>query len=187
MRAPSFQVLGTLFGLSELILAIVKGSKAGGVSRDRGSLWLLWAVILACIGLANALAFWSPQANSLLLHRLRFAGVALVVAGLTLRWYAIIHLGRYFTVNVSIAADHAVVESGPYRFVRHPSYSGALTAFLGLGICAENWLSLLVLVVPITLAFLRRIAIEEAALIEALGSNYTVYAARTRRLIPGIY
>jgi protein-S-isoprenylcysteine O-methyltransferase len=80
-----------------------------------------------------------------------------------------------------------VVDSGPYRLVRHPSYSGSLIAFLGLGICSENYLSLLVLLLPVTLAFLRRISIEEAALNEALGSDYKAYTARTRRLIPWIY
>lgn len=187
MTPRSFEILGSLFGLSELLLALAKRSGKGSVSRDRGSLWLLWAVILVCVGLANAFIRLVPQAGSAFLHEIRFLGVALVLAGLSLRWYAIVHLGRYFTVNVSVAADQRVVDSGPYGLVRHPSYAGALVAFLGLGICSENYASLLVLLLPVALAFLRRIAIEEAALIDALGSNYTVYAARTRRLIPGIY
>jgi protein-S-isoprenylcysteine O-methyltransferase len=136
---------------------------------------------------ANALPFEMPRANSTLLHGARFLGVALVAMGLSLRWYAIVHLGRYFTVNVSVAADQKVVVSGPYRLIRHPSYAGALVAFIGLGICSENYGSLVVLVVPIALAFLRRIAIEEAALGEALGSSYTSYAARTKRLIPWVF
>lgn len=183
----SLKVLGSLFGLSELLLALLKRSKAGSVSKDRGSLWRLWAVILASIGLANALAILVPQLYGAWLHGIRFAGVALVIAGLSLRWYAIVHLGRFFTVDVSIAADQRVVDSGPYRLIRHPSYAGALVAFLGLGICSENYVSLLVLVVPVTLIFLHRIRIEEAVLNEALGKNYTVYVGRTKRLIPWIY
>ena len=107
--------------------------------------------------------------------------------GLALRWWAIVHLGRYFTVNVSIAIDHKVVDSGPYRLLRHPSYTGALVAFLGLGICSGNYGSLLAFTVPVALVFLRRIAIEEAALTAALAGDYTAYAARTKRLIPWIY
>jgi len=114
-------------------------------------------------------------------------GVGLFIAGLVLRWMAIIHLGRYFTVDVAIAEDHRLIESGPYRFVRHPSYSGALLAFAGFGICLGNWISLLVLIVPISWAFLRRIEIEESVLMQALGDTYAAYSRRTRRLVPFVY
>ena len=187
MNLTSVQVLGPLFCLSELLLARFKYSKEGGPSKDRGSLWLLWAVISLSIGWAFGMASHVPRAHSELLSDIRPLGVALLLLGLALRWWAIIYLGRYFTVNVAIAADHKVVDTGPYRLVRHPSYAGALVAFLGLGICFENTASLVVIVVPITLAFLRRIAVEEAALTRALGSEYSAYAARTKRLIPWVY
>jgi protein-S-isoprenylcysteine O-methyltransferase Ste14 len=96
-------------------------------------------------------------------------------------------LGRFFTVNVAIAKDHRVVSDGPYRFVRHPSYTGALVAFIGLGILVHNWMAALLLVVPITIMFLWRIHIEERALSAALGKAYTDYMARTKRLIPFVY
>ena len=106
---------------------------------------------------------------------------------MALRWYAIFYLGRLFTVNVAIAADHTLIDSGPYRTIRHPSYTGALLVFLGLGISFGNWLSLIIVVVPTSLAFMQRIAIEEAALARALGDSYLRYMARTKRLIPGVY
>jgi protein-S-isoprenylcysteine O-methyltransferase len=110
-----------------------------------------------------------------------------LVGGLALRWYAIFYLGRLFTVNVAIAADHTLIDSGPYRTIRHPSYPGALLVFLGLGIPFGNWLSLIIVVVPTSLAFMQRIAIEQAALTRALGDSYLRYRARTKRLIPGVY
>lgn len=97
------------------------------------------------------------------------------------------YLGRLFTVNVAIAADHTLIDSGPYRTIRHPSYTGALLVFPGLGISFGNWLSLIIVVVPTSLAFMQRIAIEEAALTRALGDSYPRYMARTKRLIPGVY
>lgn len=187
MRTPYAEALGTLYFLSEGLLFLVKRSKEGSTSRDRGSLRLLWGVILLSIVLANVAAAQVPQAYSPLLHQLRHAGLVLFALGLVLRWYAIIHLGRFFTVNVAIAPDHRVVDTGPYAFVRHPSYSGALAAFVGLGICSENWLALALLVVPITAAFRRRMAIEEAALHAALGEAYRAYAIRTKRLIPWVF
>ena len=104
-----------------------------------------------------------------------------------MRWYAIFYLGRLFTVNVAIAADHTLIDSGPYRTIRHPSYTGALLVCLGLGISLGNWLSLIIVVAPTSLAFMQRIAIEEAALARALGDSYLRYMARTKCLIPGVY
>jgi protein-S-isoprenylcysteine O-methyltransferase len=72
-------------------------------------------------------------------------GAALFAAGLALRWYAIVYLGRFFTVNVAISKDHRLIDTGPYRFIRHPSYTGAIMAFVGVfasGFCLHNWASL---------------------------------------------
>jgi len=114
-------------------------------------------------------------------------GFLLFLGGLILRWYSIGYLGRYFTIDVSISAEHKLIDSGPYRCILHPTYTGALLAFLGLGFCFGNWLSILFLTVPIIAAFLWRIWIEERALTDALGENYRAYVERTKRLIPFVY
>jgi protein-S-isoprenylcysteine O-methyltransferase len=90
-------------------------------------------------------------------------------------------------VNVAVAADHQLVDSGPYRWIRHPSYSGLVLIFLGLGLSGGNWLSLLLVLLPPLLVLQRRIRIEEAVLRGALGNAYVRYCARTRRLIPFVY
>ena len=115
------------------------------------------------------------------------AGVVLFVAGLILRWWAIITLGRFFTVDVTIEKDHDLVERGPFRFVRHPSYTGVLLAFIGFGLSLCNWAALLVILVPIGAAFIRRMNVEEDALSRALGSRYAEYVKRTKRLVPFVY
>ena len=187
MTLTSPQVLGPLFGLSEFGLLLAKRSRAGAASADEGSLRMLWVVILCSLGLATLAGILLPGANSAFLIRLRPLAAALFIGGLALRWYAIVYLGRLFTVNVAIAADHSLIDSGPYRYIRHPSYSGALLAFLGLGISFGNLVSLALVVVPPSLAFMRRIAIEEMALSRALGERYVHYMARSKRLIPGLY
>jgi protein-S-isoprenylcysteine O-methyltransferase len=105
---------------------------------------------------------------------------------LVLRWTAILTLGRFFTANVTIHEGQMVIAAGPYRYVRHPSYAGLLLAFLGLGVFFGNWLSLGVLMIPITLAVIHRIRLEESMLVSALGPAYNAYCARTKRLIPGV-
>jgi protein-S-isoprenylcysteine O-methyltransferase len=183
----AIELMGLIFGLSEFGLLIFK--RAGGNARDadRNTLRWLWPGIAVCISAGVVIAYALPQFHAGWLLRLHALGVALFAFGLLLRWYAIFYLGRFFTVDVAIAADHRVIDSGPYRWVRHPSYSGALLACLGYGIVLGSWLSLLMVTLPIAAMLMRRIAVEEAALSAALGEAYRRYAARTRRLIPFVW
>ena len=177
-----------LFPLSEVGLGYFRRAKTRDSSlQDRGTIWVLWAAILVAVAVAiwasripfGQLSFGRPWSTGLAL--------ALLLVGLALRWAAIVTLGRLFTVNVAIQDAHRLVESGPYRFVRHPSYSGLLLAFLGLGLAFGSWLSILALVVPIFGAVSCRIAAEERALLAAFASVYGDYCARTKRLVPGLY
>ena len=113
--------------------------------------------------------------------------VIVFALGTALRWWAVVHLGRFFTVDVTVASDHRVVDSGPYRAMRHPSYTGVLMQFVGWALSLGNAFALPVVVVPIFLALAYRIRVEEAALRGALGEEYSAYCRRTRRLVPGIY
>jgi protein-S-isoprenylcysteine O-methyltransferase Ste14 len=187
MNLLSAYIIGPLFGLSELSLSLLKRSRGGATRADAGSLRAIWLVVLAALVLAALADFYVPAAASPLLEGLRRWAVGIFIAGLALRWYAVWYLGSLFTVDVAIAADHRLIDTGPYRYVRHPSYSGVLLEFLGLGLAYANWLSLVLLMLPVGLVFARRMRVEEAALIGALGGVYAQYMTRTRRLIPGIY
>ena len=187
MRLPNPLLLGAIYGLSELYLAFTRHSPAQAVSHDRRSLLLLWTVIVVSLWLGIQMIWLLPGAAVPFPTVFYILGFILFLGGLALRWYSIGYLGRYFTVNVSISAEHKLIDSGPYRYVRHPSYSGALLAFIGLGLCFGNWLSILFLTVPILAAFLWRIRIEEDALLDALGEKYRAYMRRTKRLIPWVY
>jgi protein-S-isoprenylcysteine O-methyltransferase Ste14 len=96
-------------------------------------------------------------------------------------------LGRFFTVDVRVHSDQTVVQRGPYRWVRHPSYSGLLIFFVGVGLALSNWLSLIILAVVPAAGLLVRIRSEERALLAALGDEYRRYAATRRRLFPGVW
>jgi protein-S-isoprenylcysteine O-methyltransferase len=188
MNKSLASVLGLIYVLSELSLTLKRRARAGeSRNEDRGSLALLWIVIVASVVSAFDIAHAFPAAGMGAVRTLRFLGIAAFAAGLAIRWYSIVHLGRFFTVNVAIAANHRLINTGPYRFVRHPSYTGALMAFLGLALCLGNWASLAVMLVPIFLVFLRRMHVEEGALLQALGDQYRDYMHRTKRLIPAVY
>jgi protein-S-isoprenylcysteine O-methyltransferase len=176
-----------LFGLSEIVLAFVRRAHGeGATTRDRGSVAALWLTNCAAIAAAIALAGWAPGRLRLTPAVRETIAIALMGGGLLLRWVSIVTLGRFFTVNVATHHGHQVVDHGPYRYVRHPSYTGLLVIFLGMGVFFGSWLSIVVLMIPITIALLARIRIEEEALVGALGADYEAYRARTKRLIPGL-
>lgn len=187
MKFPSLDVVGAALLVSEVALVLVKRSKSRATGKDRFTLPLLWTVIGVSIFAGIFLRAAFPQGR--LPHPQVFyvLGLILFVLGLIIRWVAIIHLGRFFTVNVAIAQDHELITTGPYRYVRHPSYTGTLLVFLGFGLCMLHILSVAAVFLPITLAFLWRIHVEETALQEAFGERYRNYAASTARILPGLY
>jgi protein-S-isoprenylcysteine O-methyltransferase len=179
-------VIGLIYWASEMLLAIAKRRGQRDAAADAGSLRLIWIVVGVSIGAAFYVAHAFPQATWPDVGIAHAAGVASFVLGAALRWYSIFYLGRYFTIDVRVGADQHVVDSGPYRFIRHPSYTGAFLQFLGLALCIGNALSVLMLV-PIVLVFLYRMRVEEVALERGLGEAYASYRRRTKRLIPFVY
>jgi protein-S-isoprenylcysteine O-methyltransferase len=116
-----------------------------------------------------------------------FAGIGLMLLGIALRWYSVAVLGKYFTFDVAIHDGQVLVETGPYRYIRHPSYTGALLSLLGFGLSLENWAGLAAGIACLGFAYAYRIPVEEAALGSALGDTYTQYQKRTWRLVPFLY
>jgi len=114
-------------------------------------------------------------------------GELLMLAGIALRVWAMVALGRFFTFVVGISTDHRVVRAGPYRVIRHPGYAGVLLTLLGFGIAQANWWSVLLMLLVPPLAFAVRIRAEEATLVAALGEEYVAYARATAGLIPGVW
>jgi protein-S-isoprenylcysteine O-methyltransferase len=177
-----------LFPASEIVLARLKRASSGvAYVHDRGSMRLLWLVIITSVCIAIACQWVSAARLHVSAVFLETLGLGLMIAGLAIRWVSIFTLGRFFTVDVAVQTDHTLIETGLYRHIRHPSYSGLLLTFLGLGVIFVNWLSLVVLVVPITLAVLNRIAKEESVLRDGLGASYAAYCSRTKRLVPGLF
>ncbi|MDP9298784.1 MAG: isoprenylcysteine carboxylmethyltransferase family protein [Actinomycetota bacterium] len=114
-------------------------------------------------------------------------GLAIAASGVVFRTWAIVTLGRFFTYDVTIQPGHRVVTSGPYRWVRHPSYTGGLVGLLGLGVALGSAAAVLALVVVPLVGLLIRVRHEERTLRTALGTEYDAYAAGRPRLLPGIW
>jgi protein-S-isoprenylcysteine O-methyltransferase Ste14 len=182
--ADLFVACAAAWALFELVLAI---RVRGGSGRDRSVLPLTLSVIG---GLALG-QFVARRAAGLALPGPGLWPVALGAAvfalGLGLRGWAVHELGRFFKFTVVVQADHRVVDTGPYRLIRHPSYTGLLMAELGLGIMLGTWLTIPACLLPPLIAFGVRLVTEERVLARELGDPYRAYMARTRRLVPGVW
>lgn len=156
-------------------------------TRDRGTLNLL----IVTIFISLALGIWLARRDDGQLATpnvpLLWLGMTLMIGGLLLRWWAVHSLAHFFTVDIAIQPGQKLIRSGPYRLLRHPSYTGALLTVFGFGIALGSVLSAVIVIVPITAAFLWRIRIEEKMLAAAFPEQYPAYARDTRRLIPYLW
>src|SRR5215208_1044141 len=153
MTLPGPQELGLAYLVSEMLLTITRRSRGAGMRQDRSTLRVLWMVILGSVVGGIYVARHVTAAALPHPEWCRLIALVLFAAGIALRWWAIVTLGRFFTVDVQIAHDHELVERGPFRVVRHPSYTGVLLAFVGFALSLANWAALLVILLPISAAF----------------------------------
>ncbi len=178
-----FWLLFALWALSEVNNARRSGRAAAGRSRaDRGSALMIVAAVMAGMSLCFTLGWLGvapvpPWASAV--------GLALMLAGLGVREWAVRTLGRHFTMQVSTASGQEVVERGPYRYVRHPSYTGSLLTVAGAGLALGSWLGAALALGLCLVAYSYRAAVEERALLAAL-PGYGEYVRRTWRFFPGL-
>ena len=155
-------------------------------SNDKNSLWLLYGLIT--VGYALSFSVGATKTGRVYLWNTFFViGMALTVLGLTVRIHSMLTLKQFFTYSIAKVENQKVIETGLYKFIRHPGYLGQLMIFLGISISMSNWLSMLVMMIPVTAGYLFRIQVEERFMAVQLGEDYVNYQARTKKLIPTIY
>ena len=177
-------VISSLWFLSEILINILtRSKKSEAKSHDKNSLSVIWIVILLSIATGVFIAFAFPRFGAVKY----FSGLFLMIIGISIRLITVFSLKSYFNANVAIHHDHKLKTDGIFKKVRHPSYSGSLLTFLGLGLTLGNWISLLIVFIPILCVFLYRINIEEKALINNFKEEYVDYQKRTKKLIPFVF
>ncbi len=183
-----FYAAFAIWVIPEFISSFSQRSRNGSVEKDSGSYLAVFITLYAGVFLAFLLAFRLPAADIQWHPAIIFGlGIAILLAGVALRVYAMCTLGRFFTRKVATHAGQVVIQSGPYHLIRHPSYTGALITLLGMGLALTNWASLIAAIVIPAIGFLYRISIVERVLVEALGAPYREYIHCSRRLIPFIW
>jgi protein-S-isoprenylcysteine O-methyltransferase Ste14 len=166
------------------------GSTRGNetIREEKGdwSFWLILPGFLAVFFAPPLEWMYSPAILPRLLW-MQIAGLVLIMAAMALRIWARAHIRGLYSGHVEVQMGHRLVQSGPYRFVRHPGYTGFL--LLALGVCL-GYASLIGLcAIPILLlpGLAYRMRVEERLLIGHFGAEYSAYARRTKRLIPFLW
>jgi protein-S-isoprenylcysteine O-methyltransferase Ste14 len=169
---------------------VVQGGREGAKSadsKDSGSLKVIlggmWVALLVAYPLAFVKAWTFPQSWQLPLF---VVGVLMIVLGSMLRRYCWRTLGEYFTGDVRARPDQRVISSGPYRWVRHPSYTAGMVMFIGIGLALGSWASFALLTIATIATYSYRVAVEERALLETIGEPYGSYMKERKRFIPYI-
>jgi protein-S-isoprenylcysteine O-methyltransferase Ste14 len=188
-------VYGVIFVASDLLWCGLEGMavrtkriRVGATNFDGGSkrqlILTYWLGLI--VGVVCALSL--PAATIGWHQPVVFAiGIVCILAGVALRWYAIATLGVYFTRDLAVRPNQQVIQYGPYRHVRHPSYTGTLLTTLGIALALTNWASLVVMLLCAGVAHYRRAQVEEQLLVERLGKPYVEYMRQTRRFIPFVW
>jgi len=170
----------------ELALRVTERLQGRGrAARDRGTRVVIALTLGTAIGFAVASA--SHPSAPRLPAVVRVAGLLVLWLGLAVRVWAVATLGRAFRTTVEVEPEQTVVTGGPYRWVRHPSYSGLLLIALGAGLAAGTWPAVAVCAVLPLPGLVLRIRVEEAELVRVLGNRYRRYRAGTKRLVPRVW
>ncbi len=180
-------VFSALYGFFEIFMSRrQKDKREISKSGDKGSIWLLtisislgyWLSFIIAATKTGRIYHWNT---------LFVIGSVLALTGLIIRVTSILQLKQQFTYTVTKIENHELIETGLYRIIRHPGYLGQLIIFLGISTCLSNWLSILLMIIPVLLGYLNRMNVEEKFMVEQMGQKYLDYQKRTKRLIPIIY
>jgi len=183
----AFIVLLLTWTVFEAVMRVLQRLRATGPDTRDPSYFVLLPALLAAVVAAEVLGrrgrlLWPGG-----LVWPVVAGLTLVAAGIGLRAWSIVTLGRFFQYQIKVQPGHQVVTGGPYRYVRHPSYTGIAMVLAGIALASGDVWSLLAVAVLGGAGLAVRIRAEERQLTQALGAEYERFAAGRKRLVPGVW
>jgi protein-S-isoprenylcysteine O-methyltransferase len=182
---PQLWMVASVSVLANILQPAYRPFEGSRTPEDRGTAaQILWTVYLTQAAALLELV-WRRRV-AIPLDLTTWAALASMVGGLALRTWAVGLLGPWFTWNVTVQTGQQLVTRGPYRFIRHPSYTGALIMFVASCVLLRSWVVAVLAVLALVLAFRRRIRYEEALLVKTL-PGYQGYISRTYKLFPGIF
>ena len=187
LETSIFYLVLILWILSEIIGgSIIPRSRRGNakiVRKDKSSAYIIFASVFISIIVA---IYFNISNIAMLPNWVFYIGIIFILLGILLRQWSIYVLGRFFSGVVATQKNQKLIENGPYKFVRHPSYTGALLILIGIGLSVKSWGAVITIIFIFTIAYGYRIYIEEKAMISQFGEEYIQYKKKTKRIVPYI-
>jgi protein-S-isoprenylcysteine O-methyltransferase len=165
------------------VLNSIRGRSKRGRSRDRGSYCVIYLGIFLSLTLAFVMRGLSLGVAA---GWAQLLGLAIMLVGIAFREWSIAVLGRSFSVRVQVKEGQRLTTKGPYRWIRHPAYGGALLTIVGVPLALGTWAGALVTAAIGFAAYSYRVRVEEQALLVAFGEEYSQYRRRTWKFLPGL-
>ncbi len=179
-------ILILIISFSGILINLIKRKSqlSGGHKNDTTLVWFRIAYPGAIISayILEQLAWTAYHKKEVLV-----SGIILFVLGISIRWISVLALGKYFTVAIGIDNNHRLIKTGLYKWIRHPSYTGLLLYYAGLGLAMQNILSLIILMLATSSIVLWRIEKEEEMLESHFGDEWIKYSRKSQKLIPFLY
>lgn len=184
LRHPQLWILVVAAFAISIFQPTYKPIDSSAPPHDRGTAaQIVWSVYLTqFVGIIEAVFLRYPQ--SFRWDAVTTLALVGMLAGLSLRIWAVLTLGRFFTWFITVYEDHQVIRSGPFRFIRHPAYCGAWILFVATLLFLHAWVGAALSLVFQLFAYVRRIHYEEAMMIEQLGESYRAYTREVNALVP---
>ncbi|MFC1554137.1 methyltransferase family protein [candidate division KSB1 bacterium] len=187
LKAPHLWIMIVIGVLASLFQPQYNPFKKSPNNKDKGTAnQIIWSIYITqlCV-LTEAAYFRYPGSVSWSL--LTTIALILMIVGLTIRSWGVFTLGKYFTWHISTQENQTIIKTGPYAFVRHPGYFGAFLTYVCTALFLNTWISLVLSLILLPFAFLRRIYYEEKELKLNLGNQYESYCSNVKKFIPGIW
>jgi len=184
-RSPKLYILWAV-GVLALIYQPGFQTMDQGTDQDKGTAkQILWTIQFTQIsGVVEAIYYWFPE--SFAWNPVTWIGLGVMLTGLAIRSWSVIHLGKAFTWHIDPGQADGIIRTGPYSVVRHPSYTGAFLLYTGSLLFIGAWFSLPLCMIGMYFAFSRRIRYEEVALEAKFGEAYAEYRKEVGAVIPGL-
>lgn len=171
---------------TELWIALREwGKTSNAQDRRTKQIFAFCAAAAISIGLIGPRppAYTIRYSRSLML----FLGSVTMLSGIFVRAYSVRALGDFFRTTVMVVKGQKLIQTGLYKYVRHPSYTGTLVTVLGFGIALDNAFTTLLMLVVMLYGVHKRVIVEEDVMERSFGKAYTEYKTRTKKLIPNLY
>ena len=185
---PLFWLLLFLYIVAEygfsIRARILRRGKAKQKKLDRGSFFLVMLGMNFFVFLSFVFGF---RKLGELPFYMSYVGDVLIIIGTVIRFSAIIQLGRFFSVTVGVVADQKLIQTGLYKKIRNPSYTGVWLVAIGFALALRTWWGALLTAIGVLFIFAYRIHVEEKAMIQQFGDKYVSYMRRTKKMFPWIW